>query len=268
METERLHELIRNPDSTTGRVARALGTSIETVRHVLTERPAPSAPRTPAQARANGDLRRRARSILPKAEFARLYYDQQLSLLKIADKHNLSRRAVSDLAREYSNVTRRRGGPAPMPIHRAWLHDQYVTKKRTLDQIAEELGMSGSNLLYRAHKLEIPMRPGGGASHASTLAVQAKATAAPPILQKVMTGYGVPQRLQRFAVMTNHRSMAGVARELGARSSTLFAQLNRIEREIGGDLFHRPRRPLVLTPLGERLLAAIQGFLRGESSAG
>ncbi|MFJ6138833.1 LysR family transcriptional regulator [Kitasatospora sp. NPDC092286] len=266
VETERLHELIRNPDSSTGRVARALGTSIETVRHVLTERPASSAPRAPSQARANGDLRRKARSILPKAEFAGLYYDQQLSLLKIANKHNLSRRAVSDLAREYSIVTRRRGGPAPMPIDRAWLYEPYVTNRRTLDQIAEELGMSGSNLLYRAHNLDIPMRPGDGASHASTLAVQAKATAAPLILQKVMTGYGAPERLRRFAVMTSHRSMAGVAREIGARSSTLFAQLNRIEREIGGNLFHRPRRPLVLTPLGERLLAAIRCGLQLRAS--
>ncbi|KUF15774.1 TniQ family protein [Streptomyces silvensis] len=260
VEVNRLHELVRRPDACIGRVAQALGTTIETVRYVLSEQPAPPPPKTLAQARATGDMRRWARTVLPKEEFARLYHDQQLSLRKIADQHGIGLKVITALGREYGILTRQSGGPIPTPIDREWLYDQYVVQQRTLGQIAADLDMSDTNLLRRAHQLGIPMRPGGGPSHADALSVRAQAKAAPPILGKVLTGTGAHERLRRFAAAADHRSMQAAARELGLASSTLVLQINRLERELGGLLFHRAnrKRPMVLTPLGERLLEAIR----------
>jgi len=259
LEIDQLHDLIRRPDTTPGAVAETLGTTIEHVRQLLAEQPAPPPPKTLAQARATGDVRRFARTALPKEEFARLYLDQQLSLRKIADKHGIGIKVVTALGHEYGILTRPPGGTVPIPVDRDWLYDQYVVQQRTFGQIGADLGMSASGVLRRAHQLGIPRRGGGGPSHAAAIAIRAQAETAPPILAKVLTGNGAHQRLQRFVAAVPHHSMHAAARALGYSPSAFVLQINRLERELEGPLFHRGnrKRHMALTPLGERLLAAI-----------
>jgi hypothetical protein len=48
-------------------------------------------------------------------------------------------------------------------INPDWLYEPYVTRRRTLADIAREKGTSTDYITRRAHDLGIPLRPSGGA---------------------------------------------------------------------------------------------------------
>ncbi|MFF2406110.1 LysR family transcriptional regulator [Streptomyces sp. NPDC058092] len=63
-------------------------------------------------------------------------------------------------------------------------------------------------------------------------------------------------------------SLGEAASGLGLNTFTLVAQINRIERELGGPLLVRAERgrPMTLTPLGRRVLRAIRTSQDGAKS--
>ena len=80
IDVARLHELVRERAHPVQYAAEVLGTTVDAVRVVLDEHPAPAAPLTPAQARATGQVRHAARQVLTEKEFRRRYVDQHQSL--------------------------------------------------------------------------------------------------------------------------------------------------------------------------------------------
>jgi hypothetical protein len=82
--------------------------------------------------------------------------------------NGVSRGIVAALAREYG-ISRRT--PAefrpPLPADRDWLYEQYVTRSRTLPDIAAELGTSNSSVTRRLRALDIPFRGQAARQHRS-----------------------------------------------------------------------------------------------------
>ncbi|MCI4674060.1 LysR family transcriptional regulator [Candidatus Mycolicibacterium alkanivorans] len=74
-------------------------------------------------------------------------------------------------------------------------------------------------------------------------------------------------RLQRFAAAADHNSLRTAARVLGTHSGRLCKQIDRLERDLGGQLLVRtPTRyqRMQLTPLGTEVRAAVRNALEME----
>jgi hypothetical protein len=169
IDVTRLHDLVRHRKHPVQRAAEILGTTIDAIRLVLDEHPAPAGPLTATQARAAGRVRHAARQELTEKEFRRRYGDQHQSLYDIAKQTGFSRQTLTRLAAEYGIELRE--GPQDYKrkgaIDRDWLFDQYVSRGRTLPDLAREKNMSTANMARWAHRHQMPLRPRGGASHES-----------------------------------------------------------------------------------------------------
>lgn len=187
----------------------------------------------------------------------RMYSDEQLSLRQIAAHAGVTRKTITRLAREYGIPTRPPIYTGSYNVDRAWLYQQYVTKRRTLPDIAAECGMSTANMARWARKHGIPMRSRGGPSHRANLDAKAIAEKAPKLLRPALAGIGGWERLQRFAAATRYPTLTIAAEQLGAR--TLVAQKLRLEADLGVELIRRAQRgqPMQLTNAGLKVLAAI-----------
>jgi hypothetical protein len=171
IDVGRLHELVRERAYPVQYAAEVLGTTVDAVRIVLDEHPAPAVPLTAAQARATGRVRHAARQVLTEKEFRRRYVGRHQSLYDIAKQTGFSRQTLTRLAAEYGIALRE--GPQDYKrkglIDRDWLFEQYVGRRRTLPDLARERNMSTANMARWAHFHQIPLRPRGGASHDSSL---------------------------------------------------------------------------------------------------
>lgn len=181
IDVARLHELMRDRAHPVQRAAEVLATTVDAVRLVLDEYPAPAAPLTATQARATGQFRHAARQEITEREFRRRYIDQHQSLYEIAEQTGFSRKVLARLACEYGIALRK--GPQDYKrkgvIDREWLLEQYVARGRTLPDLAHEKNMSTANMARWARFHQIPLRPRGGASHDSFLR-SANEAAGPP----------------------------------------------------------------------------------------
>jgi LysR family transcriptional activator of nhaA len=68
--------------------------------------------------------------------------------------------------------------------------------------------------------------------------------------------------LQYFRLIAREGGVSAAARRLGITHSTLSAQLKQLEGVLGGELFDRKGRRLVLTPFGEQVLGYAEAIHR------
>jgi hypothetical protein len=265
-----LHRIVRQQKNPVQYAAESLGTSIEAIRLILDEHPAPAAPLSSSAARATGGIRHKARQDLPREAFARLYLDEHQSLSEIAVLTGFGRGVLTRLAHEYDIPLR--DGPQDYKrrgeVERDWLIEQYVNQRRTLPDLAREKGMSTANMARWAKIHDIPRRSPGGASHNRTLRAADEVHRAPRILRPALLGQGARERLNRFAAASAYPSIGAAAADLGLNTFALVAQINRIERELGEPLLVRAERgrPMALTPFGRRVLRAIRTLQDGAAS--
>jgi len=261
IDVARLHELVRDRVHPVRHAAEVLGTTVDAVRVVLDEHPAPAAPLTVTQARATGQVRHAARQVLIEKEFRRRYVDQHQSLYDIAKETGFSRQVLARLAAEYGIELRE--GPQDYKrkgvIDRDWLLEQYVGCGRTLPDLAREKDMSTANMARWARFHQIPQRARGGASHDASLRTIDQASDLPAPIAKALTSPYAWQRLNRFAASIGYQTLSEAAEHLDITQSTLVTQINRLERDIGGPLLERAERgrPMNPTALGEQVLAAL-----------
>ncbi|MFJ5119487.1 LysR family transcriptional regulator [Kitasatospora sp. NPDC088548] len=262
VDLPRLHQLVRERQHPVQHAAQVLGTTVEAIRQLLDEHPAPAPPLTKSTARAAGRVRLQARRELSKETFTRLYPGEHRSLKQIATLTGFSRSVLTGLAREYGiplcngpQDYKRRG-----TVERDWLFEQYVHRRRTLPDLACEKGMSTANMVRWAHTHNIPLRPRGGGSHDAALRVIDQADQMPPILQKAFSTPYAGQRLNRFMAAAAYPTMREAARALGIRQSVLVTQISRLERDFGQPLYERAGRgrAMRLTPFGQRIATAMQ----------
>jgi TniQ/Bacterial regulatory helix-turn-helix protein, lysR family len=159
------------------------------------------------------------------------------------------------------------GAPPQTPgahyVDPAWLHEQYVTWQRTLRGIAYEVGCTTASLMLFAKQHAIPLRPrSGGNAFISHGATPHHPADLPDLLRTALTGQGARQRVERFLLITEHRSLRQAADHIGATSPALSGQLTALERQCGGQLIRRGAPRLGdLTPLGQQLRQQARQYL-------
>ncbi|MCH0557005.1 TniQ family protein [Streptomyces sp. MUM 16J] len=257
-----LHQIVRERHHPVQHAAQVLGATVEAIRHVLDEHPAPAPQPTKNTARATGRIRHQARQVIPAERFTQLYLDEHQSLQQIATLTGFSRRVLTDLAKEYGIPLRE--GPQDYKrrcaIERDWLIEQYVHRRRTLPDLARETGMSTANMARWAHTHNIPLRPRGGASHHIALRTSEQASDAPAILRDALTSPNAWQRLERFVAALPYPTVTEAARALGIHQSTLVTQINRLEKDLGRPLIERAERGRRMRPtrFGRRVATAVR----------
>lgn len=235
-----LHQLIRNENRTLGQAAANLGTTLDTVRYLLSKHPAQSFPRQRRDGRTPDSAAYRAAcTALSREKFLDLYNKERMSLRAIASRMGVSSEVLSRLAHDYGIPTNQPGHQVKTLIDRDWLYTQYVTNRRTLPEVATECGLSPSNLSLRAKALGIPLRSRGGSSHRDNLAAADTAAMAPAVIRPALAGVGGWDRLRRFADAASYRTLGLAAKELGLSQSTLISQINRVEKELDRKLLER-----------------------------
>jgi hypothetical protein len=255
LEVGSLHDLLRDKGLSLGEAADRLGTSIEHVRLALEQSPLPPEPYCLRSPPAAAQRRAQARSVLTPA-FLKDAQAVGKGTRTIASETGFSRKIVTQLINEAGLVS----GPGRRPVHEidsSWLREQYVTRKRTLPDIAAELSMSPVNLGRHARSLGVPLRPRGGASHAAALTEPDQTM--PRIIQQALTGTGAWERLRRFQSAMLYPTMSKASEALGIGSSVLTTQINRLERDVGAELYSRAVRgqPMQLTGQGRALVTAL-----------
>ncbi|MFD3483476.1 TniQ family protein [Streptomyces sp. NPDC058665] len=261
IDTKALHRLIRDSGMTATQAAEHLGTTLDMVRCLLDRAPAPDLTiRQPRRTPVADTIR----PYLDRDTFTKLYLEQRMSLGSIGEIYGVSADVVRGIANEYGIPIRtpkeyRRG----QEITREWLHEQYITCHRSLTDIAEEVGMTSSNIANWAKKHKIPLRPRGGASHDESLRIRDTAKQAPRLLRPALNGLGAEERLRRFVKASTYPTLGAAARDMDLNGPRLVMQINRLARELGGPLYERAERgrPMKLTPLGKRVVKAAMDWL-------
>ncbi|WP_293002609.1 TniQ family protein [Mycobacterium sp.] len=256
VDIPRMRHLLATSDRPLGHTARQLHTNLDVVRYLGERHPAPP----PDRDNRAGRIRLRARALLPREEFVRLYCDEHNTLKDIALQVGVSRGTVTRLAREYGIEMRPPHPEAQHSVDADWLYQQYVTERRTLPDIAAECGMSTSNLARWARIHHIPMRSRGEPSHRANIDAKVLAAFSPTLLRPALAKIGGWERLQRFAAATAYPTLTIAAEQLGARA--LVAQKQRLETDLGVELLHRAQRgqPMQLTKDGQRVLDAVRAM--------
>ncbi|WPO72673.1 TniQ family protein [Streptomyces sp. KN37] len=259
----RVHALVRQRDSPpVGTIAHELDTTIEVIRYILKHHPAPEREHTKHELRATGGVRYRLRQALPASELEALY--DTIPLEEIARRHGVSKGVVNALREEYGIPVKSASWWRKLPnrVSREWLTEQYVDRRRTIQDIAVETGASKTTITRWARECDIPLRSRGGVSHDRALKSILDDQAIPPILRPATGTPGAGLRLARFAAATRYPSIRSAAHGVGLHSNNLVEQINRLERDLGAQLLHRAQRnhAMRLTEIGEQVLEAIQAL--------
>ncbi|MFD7954405.1 TniQ family protein [Streptomyces ardesiacus] len=263
-----LHRLIRQRRHAVQYAADVLGTSVEAVRYLLGEHPAPLSPPTTAQGTAREDYAR-AMQTLPKERMARLYLDEHRSLSQISELTGFSYRVLTRLAREYAIPMRRREDyKKHAPVERDWLYDQYVVHRRLLSDLARERGMHMKTMADWARHHEIPLRHGG----APSAAYRAPDWAArvPASVRDALTAPYAWKWLEIVVAALPYATMRKAAQALGVHPSTLIKKINELERDLGHALIERAERGRGMrpTPFGAEVAQAVRTAITGSNRAG
>jgi AraC-like DNA-binding protein len=147
--------------------------------------------------------------------------------------------------------------PGVIYLDPAWLHQEYLTRHRSLDDIAAQVGCTIQTLNRFARDHGIPVRTRGTSTYmpaASAPGIRPRDLPQP--LRSALIGPRARGRLDRLLFIAGHPSILQAAQELGIWQATLYEQVSRLERACGGRLVNRrPQRPGagILTPLGEQL---------------
>jgi DNA-binding Xre family transcriptional regulator len=251
VDIAQLHRLVRQDQCSLEETAARLGTTVDVVRHVLTDTPAPRPPQSPKGLDAT-------RAVLDRDELIELYHQRRLSLHEIAERVGVSRQTISRLAEDYDITLRATGRPATFAVDQDWLYEQYVVQRRTLPDLAREAGMSTSNLARWAKTHRIPLRGRGGPSHQANLRAAEIGAAAPTLLRPALNDIHGWERLRRFAEAASYPTVTAAAAALGLKQAPLTIQIRRLERDLGGPLLERAERgrSMRLTALGRKVVAA------------
>jgi len=137
-------------------------------------------------------------------------------------------------------------------ISAAWIRDRHLTRRRTVGEMAAELGESDWRIRHWVHKHGIPLQTyvrRGPDRDALNIARQLDVDA---LLLPALTKFGW-RRLQRFAAIAGYPNIGNAARAIGCRPDTLRRQVQLLERDFGRRLIERaPSRtkPTRLTAFG------------------
>lgn len=246
-----------------GQAASQAGMTLNSARYVLTHYPRDTS--------SDRDVGERLRALLPAETFRDLYIDRGWSLSALAVRYGVNRRRITTLATAYDIPLRDPSKP-PSGISRRWLHEQYVRRGRSSEDLGAELGLHPTTILSWCRRYNLPVRPGGPNVHRSALYT---AEAIPPELRPALTGTHPWKRLIAFVRLRDHPTLRTAAATLAINPKTLASYVRRLERELGQQLVHRSTTLAPITTLTEQgqvlastiatLLAQTPGLARNET---
>lgn len=246
IDLDAVHRIVVAEQRAPGEAARELDTTLAHIRfaleHVTTE---PQTWTGKASPLAAWRLREHARRILTPEFLHREYIEGRKPLRQIAHETGFPCYLVVEHAQACKITiyrTRR-----PTPIDEGWLREQYLTRKRSTGDIAQEAGVEDETIRRRLRQLDVPLRPQG--VHSRTVMLARLDTALPRDIRRAVEGtlHGW-HRLHRFHIAMAFPSLETAASYLKAERSALVTQFQRLERDLGTALFHRsafnkPQRP-------------------------
>jgi TniQ/Bacterial regulatory helix-turn-helix protein, lysR family len=256
IDLDAVHQLVVVDRLPPGAAASKLDTTIDHIRLAL-ER----LPQTPQRWAANTppmawQRRQHAQHLLTRQFFEREYLAGRKRLAQIAAETGLPKKLVARHAHQ-AGITLFTGHEAT-PIDPDWLRQQYLECKRSFTDIAAELGVCEMTVNRAAHRHGIPIRPAGVTSHPEM--VRTLDPSIPTDIRRAVEGglWGW-QRLHRFQQAMAFPTIEQAAGHLGAHQSALVKQLQRLERDIGAQLYHRATHTVPLRPTrrGAALLKAL-----------
>jgi Bacterial regulatory helix-turn-helix protein, lysR family len=162
-------------------------------------------------------------------------------------------RAVSHLAREYGIGPRQ---PVDGLITAEWIHQCYVVDRRTLTEMADEIGVHASTIRNWARKLGIQVHTPKPPPHPRITGLLEALSLEPGEVPAGMRTPAAWARVQRFAAAARYDSFSRAAEALGFNKSSLCAQIRRLEADFGQALVERAassRHPMRLTEFGKDL---------------
>lgn len=236
-----------------------LGLPADVFRQACEDHPTPREPRRrPARLEMTSGpspAYQRARALITPERMRQIYLIEGQSLKVISSMLGTSSYTVARLARDYG-VPITKGGRTSRSIDADWLREEYINKGRTLKDLSETLGVAPATVRRLMESHDIPLK--WFSSRPAEL-LPDHSNVPELLLPAVATRAGW-QRLQRLSQAAAYGSFAEAQRALNIFGSTLALQFSRIERDLGGPVLIRATRqkPMQLTPLGERVIAALQ----------
>jgi hypothetical protein len=192
---------------------------------------------------------------LPRERFVELYDVERRSLRDVAATVGVCRQTVAQLARDYGITLRRAGTSTSLQIDRDWLYAEYVTKQRSLSDLARERGITVSCVSHHVKSCAIPIR----GVRWRTATELAEKPYVPNLLMPALIGQGGWERLQRFADAAQYRSYTEAATALNVCHSSIGLQIRELQRDLRRPLVipATDRTPMTLTRFGKKVLAAV-----------
>jgi hypothetical protein len=256
IDLDAVRQLVLTSQLPPSTAAEQLGTTISHIRFALEhiDRPAPSWGRnTPPVTRR---WQQRARRTLTRSYFEREYLQARKTLRQLEAETGFPRKYIAECARQHGIILT--SAFEPLPIDPGWLREQYLTRQRSYTDIAAELGVTDVTVIAAARRHGIPSRPSG--VHSRPEMITTLSPDIPPDIRRAVEGslHGW-HRLHRFQAAMAFPTIQAAAAHLGAHQSALIHQFHRLERDIGGKLYHRsaPGQPMRPTGRGTALLQAL-----------
>ena len=253
-----LKRIVFAEQRTPSEAARELGTTITHVRFALERVGAePQEWSSRHSPLASWHLRDRARTILTAEFLEREYTQQEKTLTQIAHETDLPRHIVVEQAKTVGLTIYY--SQRPRPIDEDWLREQYLTRKRSTYDIAQEIGTEDETIRRRLQRLGIPLRPQGVRSR--TVMTAKLDRSIPRDVRAAVEGtlHGW-LRLHRFQIAMAFPNLTTAGTYLKAHRTALTTQFQQLETAIGHTLYDRsvqttPQRP---TKHGQSLLRHLQ----------
>jgi Bacterial regulatory helix-turn-helix protein, lysR family/Insertion element 4 transposase N-terminal len=199
----------------------------------------------PDQRERKRPLRTAHQGVLAPDQLRQLYERRRLSIVHVAKLAGCGREVVRDALRMAGIETREAHRQRSLPITREWLEEEYITKERTLVDIAHELGTSRPRVTSYAKEWNLPLRPRG---HVPDPLAPVRHQVHPSAeIEAAFAGHDALQRIRRIVHLPGHRSLRAAATAMGLYQGTLHKQLHRVEQALGFEIIERSL-PLRLTP--------------------
>jgi DNA-binding transcriptional ArsR family regulator len=252
-----VEQLVISQELPVGHAAQQLGTTSYHVRFALECVPRPGRQWTRSTPPAAWARRQQAPNVLTREFFEREYLRAGKTLHQVAAETGFSRPLVAEHARQ-AGISLTPYSPPTADIDPDWLREQYHGRRRPYADIAAELGVSVMAVRDAAQRHGIRSRPPGVYSFPEMMTKVGTGTPS-DIRRAVNGGLRGWHRLRRFQIAMTFPTVKDAAAHIGTHPSALVHQFERLERDIGGRLYHRgaPGQPARPTSRGAELLGIL-----------
>ncbi|MEU4524600.1 LysR family transcriptional regulator [Amycolatopsis sp. NPDC024027] len=233
-----LVDLLR-ADLPLGQAASHSGMTLDAARYLLAHYPRDTS--------NDHDSGERLRVQLPAETFRDLYLDHGWSISALAARYQVNRRRITTLATAYDIPLRDPSKPQA-GISQRWLHEQYVRRGRSSEDLGAELGLHPATILSWCRRYNLPVRPAGPNVHHDALY---PTDAIPPELRPALTGSRPWKRLAAFVHLRDHPTLRAAGAAIPIDPKNLARYIRQLERELGQQLVHRSAPPNPITGLTE-----------------